>query len=41
MSAPLADLLSEKIFLGRALAERLLARGAARLIDTARERTPR
>ncbi|MGZ6988201.1 MAG: hypothetical protein ACXVH0_04500 [Thermoanaerobaculia bacterium] len=26
--------------LGRELAERLLARGAARLIDTARERTP-
>jgi hypothetical protein len=26
--------------LGRALAERLLARGAARLIDAARERTP-
>ncbi len=40
MNAPLADLLSRKIFLGRALAERLLARGAARLIDAARERTP-
>ena len=37
MSAPLGDLLSKKIFLGRALAERLLARGAARLIDAARE----
>jgi hydroxymethylbilane synthase len=40
MSAPLADLLSKKIFLGRALAERLLARGAARLIDAARATTP-
>jgi hydroxymethylbilane synthase len=39
-SVPLPDLLSKKIFLGRALAERLLARGAARLIDAARERTP-
>jgi hydroxymethylbilane synthase len=40
MSVPLADLLSKKIFLGRALAERLLARGAARLIDAARATTP-
>ncbi|HEX2758676.1 MAG TPA: glutamyl-tRNA reductase [Thermoanaerobaculia bacterium] len=31
---------SKKSPLGRALAERLLARGAARLIDAARERTP-
>jgi len=40
MSAPLADLLSKKIFVGRTLAERLLARGAARLIDAARATTP-
>ena len=40
MSVPLADLLSKKIFLGRTLAERLLARGAARLIDAARATTP-
>jgi len=40
MSAPLADLLSKKIFLGRAVAERLLARGAARLIDAARVTAP-
>jgi hypothetical protein len=31
---------SQKSFLGRALAERLLARGAARLIDAARATTP-
>jgi len=40
MSVPLADLLSKKIFVGRTLAERLLARGAARLIDAARATTP-
>ncbi len=37
LSQPSAFLLSQKSPLGRALAERLLARGAARLIDAARE----
>jgi hydroxymethylbilane synthase len=39
-SQPSPSYPSQKSSLGRALAERLLGRGAARLIDAARERTP-
>jgi hydroxymethylbilane synthase len=39
-SSPSKESPSSSSSLGRALAERLLARGAARLIDAARERTP-